>query len=122
MYINEDIIENPYAITAYDAYSVTVGNMIVQSSFILFPDTIVMEFEPHSFDELAEHHLTPILDIQPELLIIGTGSHSKQLSGLMRYCLESQHIGVECMNTPAACRSYSVLLAEGRRMAGIFFL
>lgn len=122
MYINEEKTENPYAITAYDAHSITIGHVIVQRNFILFPAEIITEFEPTSFDELAEHHLSPILDIQPELLIIGTGSQPKQLSEFLRYYLESKNIGVECMNTPAACRSYTVLLSEERHLAGIFFL
>ena len=122
MYINEDKTELPYPITAYDEQSITVGNLILRNSFILSPKLMITETVPQVFDELTQEHLAPLLELNPELLIIGTGHHSKQISGLMRYFLESKGIGVECMNTPAACRSYTVLLSEGRNMAAVFFI
>lgn len=122
MYVNEDKPDTLYPITAYDEQSITVGSLVLRKNFILFPSSISTEVEPQSFNDLTERHLTPILDAKPELLLIGTGRYSQQVSPLMRYFLESQNIGVECMNTPAACRSYTVLLSEGRNMAALFFI
>ena len=57
--------------------------------------------------------LTEYIDV----LFIGTGSELVQIPPEMRNTLEDAGIGVEIMNSPAACRTYNVLLAEGRRVA-----
>lgn len=122
MYISEDTADKRYSITAYDDASITVGGIVLRHSFLLFPEGILAEHEPQSFDELNEQHFARVLAIKPELFLIGSGREQKQLTPRLRYFLESKNIGVECMNTPAACRSYTVLLAEGRHMAALFFI
>ncbi|MEX0349929.1 MAG: Mth938-like domain-containing protein [Paracoccaceae bacterium] len=54
---------------------------------------------------------------QVDVLFIGTGNEMAQLPGDLRHTLEEAGIGVENMSSPAACRTYNVLLAEGRRIA-----
>ena len=122
MYINEDKPDSSYPITAYDDQSITVSGHILRKPFILLPSSLIADCEPQAFHDLTEHHLQQIIAAKPEVLLIGTGSVPKQLPGQLRYLLESNHIGVECMTTPAACRSYTVLLSEGRNMAALFFI
>lgn len=52
-----------------------------------------------------------------DVLLVGMGAEVAHVPGAFRDALESQGIGVEVMNTPAACRTYNVLLGEGRRIA-----
>ncbi len=52
-----------------------------------------------------------------DVLIVGTGAEVAHLPGDFRATLEAAGIGVEAMASPAACRTYNVLLAEGRRVA-----
>lgn len=52
-----------------------------------------------------------------DVLFIGTGVEITYIPGELRDPLEAAEIGVETMNTPSACRTYNVLLAEGRRVA-----
>lgn len=54
---------------------------------------------------------------QIDVLFVGTGAEIAPLPAPFRRALEEAGIGVECMNSPAACRSYNVCLAEGRRIA-----
>jgi len=54
---------------------------------------------------------------QIDLLLVGTGAEAQQLTGHFRNTLTACRIDVEAMPTPAACRTYNVLLAEGRRVA-----
>ena len=51
-----------------------------------------------------------------DVLFVGTGAEIAHLPGALRARLEAAGIGVETMNSPAACRSYNVLLSEGRRV------
>ncbi|EEX10394.1 conserved hypothetical protein [Ruegeria lacuscaerulensis ITI-1157] len=61
----------------------------------------------------------PLLDLaaQIDVLFIGTGAELSQIPPELRAALEEAGIGVEIMNSPAACRTYNVLLSEGRRIA-----
>lgn len=52
-----------------------------------------------------------------DVLFIGMGAEIAHPPSALRAALEGADIGVETMNTPAACRSYNVLLSEGRRIA-----
>lgn len=52
-----------------------------------------------------------------DVLFIGTGAQTRHPPAGLRQRLEAEGLGVEAMNSPAACRSYNVLLAEGRRVA-----
>jgi uncharacterized protein len=51
------------------------------------------------------------------VIFVGTGAEMAHLPPALRSALEGAGIGVEPMNTPAACRTYNVLLSEGRRVA-----
>lgn len=52
-----------------------------------------------------------------DVLFVGTGAEVAHIPGDLRAALESAGLGVETMNSPAACRTYNVLLSEGRRIA-----
>jgi Uncharacterized conserved protein len=52
-----------------------------------------------------------------DVLFIGTGSEIAHIPTELRHALEQAGLGVEVMNSPAACRTYNVLLSEGRRVA-----
>ncbi|CUJ89525.1 hypothetical protein RUE5091_00884 [Ruegeria denitrificans] len=62
---------------------------------------------------------TPLLELSDsvDVLFIGTGNEVNHISADLRAALENAGIGVEIMNSPAACRTYNVLLSEGRRVA-----
>ena len=52
-----------------------------------------------------------------DVLLVGTGPEIAHIPDPLRSALEDVGIGVEVMNSPAACRTYNVLLSEGRRVA-----
>ncbi|MDJ0822570.1 MAG: Mth938-like domain-containing protein [Paracoccaceae bacterium] len=52
-----------------------------------------------------------------DVLFVGTGPETTHLPATLRNTLEAAGLGVEVMNSPAACRTYNVLLSEGRRVA-----
>ncbi|MBY6055803.1 Mth938-like domain-containing protein [Leisingera daeponensis] len=54
---------------------------------------------------------------QIDVLFIGTGPEIAHIPAELRKALEEAGLGVETMNSPAACRTYNVLLSEGRRIA-----
>lgn len=66
------------------------------------------------YDDVA-----PLLNLAPEIdvLFVGTGENIMHIPSELRSALENAGIGVEIMNTPSACRTYNILLSEGRRVA-----
>jgi len=52
-----------------------------------------------------------------DVVFIGTGAETAHIPAALRDALEEAGLGVEAMNSPAACRTYNVLLSEGRRVA-----
>lgn len=56
-----------------------------------------------------------------DVLFVGTGPEMRPVPAAFRAALEGQGTGVEFMASPAACRSYNVLLSEGRRIALALF-
>ena len=122
MLCQEDKSDARYQITAYDDASVTVSGEVQKQSFIIFPSQLITQWPPQSLIELNLDHLAPILESPPEVLIIGCGQQSMRLPVSLRDIFERNNIGVECMTTPAACRSYMILLSEDRDTAAILFL
>jgi uncharacterized protein len=69
---------------------------------------------PSRPDDLETAHFDAILALQPELVIFGSGPRLKFVSPALMRGLIDRRIGVETMDTPAACRTYNVLVSEGR--------
>lgn len=72
--------------------------------------------DPMAFLEADEQAPAPRDPNQPEVLLVGTGSRQHLLPMEVLAPLMRQGIGVECMTTPAAARTYNVLMAEGRKV------
>ncbi len=74
----------------------------------------VRPWRPAAPDDLIEADFESLLALRPELVIFGSGARIRFVAaGLMR-CLIERRIGVETMDTAAACRTYNVLVSEGR--------
>ena len=67
--------------------------------------------------DLAPADLVPVLELQPEVLLIGSGPRQKFPDRGTLAALYESRIGFEIMDTGAACRTYNVLVAEGRSVA-----
>ena len=72
--------------------------------------------------DLTEQHFKQILALQPELVILGSGPRMRFVPSALLRALIEQRIGVETMDTPAACRTYNVLVSEGRAVVAALLL
>jgi uncharacterized protein len=95
---------------------------MLTKSFIVAPDRLVEDWPPQRFDELTGEHLQAALALEPEILIIGTGSQQHFLPGELMAALSRGGIGVEVMDTAAACRTYNVLLSEDRKVVAALLM
>ena len=89
-----------------------------RGSILVLPDE-TMSWSVENVPELTLPKLQPIIEAEPriEILIIGCGSSFSMLPLTLREVMRSKQIGVESMDTGAACRTYNVLAGEGRRVA-----
>ncbi|MBI4937798.1 MAG: Mth938-like domain-containing protein [Nitrosomonadales bacterium] len=107
--------------TAHGAGYVAVGGVRYDHPVIVTAEQIFTDWQPPGFDALAEPHFAYFLALKPEVLLFGTGAQQCfPHPGLYR-ALMAAGIGVEFMSTPAACRTYNVLLSEDRKVAAAIF-
>lgn len=105
-------------VNSYGDGGFKVSGVRHQGSILVLPDATA-SWPVESFDKLSLKTLQPIMDAVPavEVLIVGCGSSLKLLPTTLREVLRSKSIGIEAMDTRAACRTYNVLAGEGRRVA-----
>ena len=103
------------SIRAYSDEEISVNDKIINHSVILTPDLIQL-WEPRHIDELTAEHCQQLGELNPEVVIIGTGKILKFPSPQLTVSLQAQGIGVEIMAHDAACRTFNILLAEDRRV------
>jgi uncharacterized protein len=69
-----------------------------------------------NFAELTLEHFEQVRQLQPELVIFGSGARLRFPPPVLLLPFMAQRIGFECMDSGAACRTYNVLVGEGRRV------
>jgi uncharacterized protein len=108
--------KNQNVILGYDTGSVSISHGTYTSSLIVCPDTIVEDWGLTAITALGREHLQSLLELKPEVILIGSGqSLVFPPAETLRPLVESG-LGYEVMDTGAACRTYNILMAEGRRV------
>lgn len=108
--------------TAYTADHVMVNRERYSSSIVVRAEEVRTDWEVVRFDELNEVHFEYFLALQPEVLLLGTGSRQHFPHPRLYRALTDAGIGVECMDTPAACRTYNILVEEDRKVVAAILL
>ncbi len=106
-----------YRVNAYREGQVTVNEEVLTRSFVLGADWLLRDWPPTSVAALGPDHLDALRAFEPELVILGSGRRQEMPAPDVLAPLLEAGIGVEVMDNGAACRTYSVLAAEGRRVA-----
>ncbi len=122
MDITQDFADAKFVITGYEPDRVFINNEPQQHSFIVCPESLITPWKVTDIKHLNETTLVSIFENPPEIMIIGTGE-SLLLPEPKIIALFAKHqIGLETMNTNAACRTYGILIADGRKTtAGIIY-
>ena len=88
----------------------------VHTGSLLVSAVTVTDWIPAGPDQLQDQHLDAIFALNPEVVLIGTGVQQVFLSPQRMMLFYQRGIGVEVMNTDAACRTFNVLVSEGRNV------
>lgn len=110
------------SITAYARGQITVNEQVIVSSVIVTPERIILDWLPDSFAGLEEHHMTRLADLEPEIIVLGTGATARFSPPAYTARFLTQGIGVETMDTAAACRTFNILMSEERRVVAALLM
>ncbi len=122
MKINLDPPGGHYAITAYRPGMVTVNGAVYTRSLIVTPEQLIPDWPPRRLDEMTAAHVAAVAALSPQVVLLGTGPRLCFPPSALLAPLLAAGIGVECMDSAAACRSFAVLGAEGRRVAAALII
>lgn len=109
-------------IRTYTAGRITVNQDSYDHSLIVLPGQIIADWPPQAFEQLAVAHLETLVSLGPELLILGTGRRQRFPRAELLAPLAAAGIGWEIMDTGAACRTYNILMGEGRNVAAALLM
>ena len=104
-------------VTGYDATGVEINAIRFSHSLVVLPEVAPVLWPPTSFDMLSNEHFSQIEATVPDVVILGTGERQRFVHPKLTAALNAKRIGVECMDNQAACRTYNILMAEGRKVA-----
>jgi uncharacterized protein len=104
-------------ITAYDDAGVEINAVRFDHSLIVLPEAAPVTWPVASFDALTVAHFDLIDATKPDVVILGTGQRQRFVHPKLTTALTARRIGVESMDNQAACRTYNILMAEGRKVA-----
>ena len=105
-----------HLIEAYGPEGIRIGGRTYVGGLILSPARIITGWGPEQIGDLDAGHLQALIDLAPELIVLGTGRSQVFPDPAVYGWVLERRIGCEAMDTGAACRTYNILMAEGRRV------
>jgi uncharacterized protein len=103
-------------VTGYDQSGVEINAQRFDYSVLVMPETPPRAWDVSRFDDLTAAHFEQIALDKPDVVVLGTGERQRFVHPRLIASLSSQHIGVESMDSHAACRTYNILMGEGRKV------
>jgi uncharacterized protein len=108
-------------VTSHAPECVRVGAATFDRPFLIAPNALERELGATTPAELGGEHVQRLLALQPQLVIIGAAGGYPQVPAAVRAALLSRGIGVELMELGAACRTYNLVVQEGRAALALLF-
>jgi uncharacterized protein len=122
MRFTQDSSSAALLIRAYAAGELRVNEDAYRETVILSATAVLRLPEIRNMEDLASLDPSLILSLDPELILLGTGPRQIFPAGSFRAQFLSAGIGLEVMDTAAACRTFNVLVAEHRRVVALLMV
>ena len=103
-------------ITAYGAGWIEVNRQRHAGAVLVRPEGEILAWPVEAFEALAGEHFADVIAMAPEVVLLGTGARQRFPHPAVFAALARARIGVEVMDTGAACRTYNILMSEGRKV------
>ncbi len=105
-----------YLVEAYAPGRIQIDGRIFSVGLILSPRQLVPEWGPARAEDLTATHLEALLALDPQVILLGTGARQVFPPAALLASVFKRGIGLEVMDTGAACRTYNILMGEGRQV------
>lgn len=115
MKLHTSSTEKYQTVTGYDHTGVEINAQRYDYSVLVMPEVAPRPWNVTRFDDLTPAHFEQIAADKPDVVILGTGERQRFVHPRLVASLSSQRIGVESMDSHAACRTYNILMGEGRK-------
>jgi len=109
-------------ITSYSSDCIKLENITIKESLVVSPTRLAEGMFSNNFHDFDLKNLEKIMLWNPEIILIGSGKSTHLPSHEWTICANNHNIGFEVMSTGAACRSYNLLVDEGRDVVACLFL
>ena len=121
MQFNEEKPNATYTIQNYQAGAIQVQNELLTKPFIISPHTLIKDWSAVSFASLSPEQLEPLFALDSDVILLGVGESADLPSPSLYKALVEHGVGFEIMTTAAACRTYTILLADNRKVVAALF-
>ena len=92
------------------------------NSLVVMPDQLITNWLVSDFAELTQDNFAQLIDLKLEVVLLGTGQKHQFLHPKITQQLTNNGVAIECMTTAAACRTYNILMSEGRAVAAALLI
>jgi uncharacterized protein len=106
-----------HLINGYSPGCIVVDGRDYREGLIVSPERIVSGWGPSRAADLGIEHVRELVELGPQVIVIGTGKRQCFPDPSVYLAAMDQGVGIEIMDTGAACRTYNIIMAEGRRVA-----
>ena len=108
-------------IRAYQEGEVHINELVQRAPCIVMAQQLVLDWRARTIATLAVEDLEQIFALQPDVVLLGTGSKQIFPDRVIRQAFAARRVGLEVMDLGAACRTYNILVQEERRVAAALF-
>jgi len=91
-------------------------------TLVVTPHQLIRDWPPQCMDEIDPSHVEMLLELEPEIVLLGSGPHLQWPDPELVRLLVDRGIGFEVMDTGAACRTYNILMSEQRRVVAALLM
>ena len=116
MKLHSDNNEKYQTVTGYDASGVEINAQRFNFSLTVLPEVPPRPWPVTRFEDLTAAHFEQIAQDRPDVVVLGTGARQRFVHPKLVASLSALHVGVESMDSQAACRTYNILMGEGRKV------
>ncbi len=110
------------SIRRVESGAIMVGDQLLKKNFALTTDEVIGDWNASVIEDMTEDDFEALIASKPELILLGTGPKPVFPPRELVFSLARKGIGLEAMDTAAACRTFNILISEGRRVAAVFIV
>jgi uncharacterized protein len=123
MQISLDQSYSGHSIRRYEPGRIMLGDrQVIETSLVITAEQLITNWRPQTFDDLKAGDFDLFRELKPEIALLGTGKRMRLVGREIRAFFADLGLGLEVMDTAAACRTFDVLASEDRSVAAALLM